>query len=477
MRRSASLLITDLDDTLWDWVKIWHTCFSAMLERLVANSRVPQDTLLRDFKSVFSRHGTTEYAFALEELDSLREKHPGEDLTVVYADAIEAYREARRRVITLYPTVSDTLEKIKDQGVLLVAYTESKGFYTRYRLRKLGLDRVFDYLYSPEDDDLPAHMSPEQVRHYEEEHYQLRRTVHRHTPRGAHKPSPDVLLQMIRDLGATPEDALYVGDKLFKDVSMAQAAGVVDVWAKYGEAHERQEYELLRQVTHWSNEAVQKERDATEAQVQPSYVLERTFSELLDHFKFERFSPPSDASLNRVVDVWKKVVEVQQHFNDIELRIRNYALTAFVGITGLAGLTLKEKLSLTLLGQEVTVGSILLFVGGWGLLAFLFMDRYWYHPLLYGAVQQGREIEDRYRRHVPGMTLTTKIAATSPLRVWRWELHSKHKYWFFYPVLIIVLWAAALVTCKCGVDGQNTPETPSTTSAPATVFEVEGEAL
>ena len=28
-----------------------------------------------------------------------------------------------------------------------------------------------------------------------------------------------------------------------------------------------------------------------------------------------------------IVEIWKKVIDVQQHFNDIELRIRNMAIT------------------------------------------------------------------------------------------------------------------------------------------------------
>ena len=31
-----------------------------------------------------------------------------------------------------------------------------------------------------------------------------------------------------------------------------------------------------------------------------------------------------------VVEAWKKTVDVQQQFNDIELRIRNYAITLLV---------------------------------------------------------------------------------------------------------------------------------------------------
>lgn len=51
---------------------------------------------------------------------------------------------------------------------------------------------------------------------------------------GERKPKPGLLLEIIREAGACPEPAVYVGDSLMKDVAMAQAADVADVHAAYG---------------------------------------------------------------------------------------------------------------------------------------------------------------------------------------------------------------------------------------------------
>jgi hypothetical protein len=34
------------------------------------------------------------------------------------------------------------------------------------------------------------------------------------------------------------------------------------------------------------------------------------------------------------VEAWKKTVDVQQHFNDLELRVRNFAITFTAGFWG-----------------------------------------------------------------------------------------------------------------------------------------------
>ena len=290
MKAKKSLVITDLDNTLFDWFEIWYRPFKAMLDELVLESGIPAKTLEADFKEVHQKHGTSEYAFSIEELRSLRIKHPGEDLVEIYKTAVDRYRATRRQVLELYPTVKESLEKIRKQGTLLVAYTESLAFYTRYRLKKLGLDSLLDYLYSPEDNELPDGLSVEQIRLYSAEHYELAHTRQRYTSRGELKPNPKILAEIIDEVGGNSEEAIYIGDSLMKDVAMAQTARVADVYAKYGQAQHRPEYELLRRVTHWKPHAVETEKVLTEGEVKPSFVLQNTFSEILNYFEFGGFN-------------------------------------------------------------------------------------------------------------------------------------------------------------------------------------------
>lgn len=285
MKRRVSLVVTDLDNTLWDWVAIWYAGFSAMLDDLVATSGFPRELLEAQIKGVYEAHGTSEYAFLIEELPCLREKNPTDDLTLVYASAIEAYRTARRRVVRLYEGVEGTLTELKRIGCPVVAYTESLGFYTMTRLKGMGLDGLLAAVYSP-----PDHAAPEDLRrHYDDAHYRLGLTVHRFTPPGELKPNPDILLSIIRDSGlaVTPGSTIYVGDSLIKDISMAQGAGVADVHAAYGLSQHTEAYEALRRVTHWPAADVEKERVVLAgATITPAYVLGRSFEEILDLFDF-----------------------------------------------------------------------------------------------------------------------------------------------------------------------------------------------
>ena len=77
---------------------------------------------------------------------------------------------------------------------------------------------------------------------------------------------------------------------------MAQDARVVDVYAAYGKAQDREAYELLRRVTHWSDIDVERERALLQRPpVSPSYTLGRSFGELLDLFDFRPFHRADNA--------------------------------------------------------------------------------------------------------------------------------------------------------------------------------------
>jgi phosphoglycolate phosphatase-like HAD superfamily hydrolase len=212
------VLITDVDNTLLDWQDLWYQTFSAMIGKVIEISGVDQETLYAECSVIHQKYGTSEYSRLLGELPSLQELY-GDNLLKMMAPAIDAFRDTRRRVLQLFPTVDETLKALKTAGVIIAAFTESKAFYTSYLFRKLGLDGPIDYLYSPEDHSMPDDTAS--TRHYDPDSYNFKKTIHRFTPEGEVKPNPDILLEIISDLGVSIQEAVYVGDNILKDVFMA----------------------------------------------------------------------------------------------------------------------------------------------------------------------------------------------------------------------------------------------------------------
>jgi FMN phosphatase YigB (HAD superfamily) len=449
-KQKVSIIITDLDNTLYDWFDQWYQSFNAMLQELIRISNISEATLLEEIKEIHKRHGTSEYSFVIEEIPSLRKKHPEGNLTNIYNEAIHKYRSARKASLRLYPDVMETMRTLRQKGCLIIAYTESMAFYSNYRIRTLGLDGIIDILYSPSDHDFPEKLTPEQIRLYPPEHYQFAFTEHYYTPKGELKPNPGILNNILGNIGARKEEAIYIGDSLIKDIIMAQKLNITDVFAKYGVAHNQTQYELLRKVTHWSEEHVENEKHTDEKSIVPTYTLENSFKEILDIFEFIPFKgrfPSFEVKLSDKLDVWKKTVDVQQHFNDLELRIRNFAITIVGALLGVAAFSIKEHLSVQLYALQLPIASILVFVGLFIWIAFYIMDRHWYHRLLLGAVKHGEFIEKRLSTMLPEIMLAHSIRHESSNRklFGIFNFDTKKKMDIFYGLVALGLFLLAII--------------------------------
>ncbi len=444
----VSVLITDLDNTLFDWVEMWHASFSTQLEGIAKKSGVDKDVLIKEFKAIHEKYHSSEYSFAVRELPSLLNKHDRDEIVDIYKSILEDAKNARNAALKMYPGVLETLKDIKLSGALIIGYTESVDFYTKQRIKKLGLDGLLDYVYSPKDHDFPEHVCVDDVRKYSREHYELSNTQIRHTPKESKKPDKEVLQSILNDIQCPPNDAVYVGDDLIKDVKMAQEAGLLDVHAKYGVAHNTQQYELLKKVTHWTDEEVERQKKSHD-HVQPTHTID-SFGDLKKLFQFKRFLP-SARNDSVAIDIWKKIIDVQQHFNDLELRIRNLAITIITSVVGAAGLLFvnKDYRFVTVCGHQIPSAVIPLCAGFIGILACYVIDHMGYHRLLQGAVNQGLAAEKKLASKYPEILLTHSIKEGSSIKIALGgkviKIRSGHRIVLFYTFFLFIFAAPVLV--------------------------------
>jgi FMN phosphatase YigB (HAD superfamily) len=284
IRNSVSVVITDVDNTLYDWFRMWHTSFEMLIRLLTERTGLPQETLIAEMKLLHRKYGTSECGIFIEELPSIRQNLEGRssDLT----DVIESYRQIQNAHVFLYPTVLDTLLELKKIGCKLAAYSESLHHFIAHRIKALGLDGVLDYVYSPEDPGIQPTISRSMSHISGFGPCQLSHTVQRYTAIGARKPSPVVLQQIMSDIPVQTDRVIYIGDGLMTDIKMAQDTGIIDVWAKYGEHRSRPEYDALRRLSHWTKAQIEAERQTYELlSVRPTHCLE-VFADVLNLFTF-----------------------------------------------------------------------------------------------------------------------------------------------------------------------------------------------
>jgi hypothetical protein len=143
-------------------------------------------------------------------------------------------------------------------------------------------------------------------------------------------------------------------------------------------------------------------------------------------------------NIDETLRIWEKTIDVQQHFNDIEITIRNYALTLFTGIAAGVGYLLKEHINIVLLHYIIPSSAIASLIGMIIMCAFYFMDKYWYHRLLKGSVEHAIMIENLIITTHPEIVLTSTIGKKSALLFFGFKITSEDKYCFFYYPLILI---------------------------------------
>lgn len=285
---SISLFVTDLDNTLWDWFHAWHASFGALLDGLVRETGLDRNLLESEARTVHQRRGTSEYSWLLYELPSVRAYCGNKDPFEALDGVLHEQNSARLHETRLYDGVWDTLQMVKSQGVPIVAYTESQSYWTKWRIRKLGLDGVIDTLFSSPDHDAPTGLHPEEKRFNPADDMNLRKTVHHHVQGGITKPNPQILNDILSEFDIPLDRVLYIGDSLMKDVAMGQSVGVLDVHAAYGVAHDKPAYDQLRRVSHWTQADVEREQLASpETTPTPTYSITKGFNEILEQFNFQ----------------------------------------------------------------------------------------------------------------------------------------------------------------------------------------------
>lgn len=268
----VQLLITDLDNTLYDWVRFFAKAFRAMVDEAVLLMEVDREQLLDELRRVHRAYGDSERPFSLLDTPSAQNRWPQRSERQRQLDsAFHAFNRVRKAELTLYTGVLETLNVVSRAGVPIIAHTEATSINAVTRLNYLQIPHLFTQLYAAKS-AMPV------TREHGFELVEVDRAIH--------KPDPRILRQICSRFSVQPSRALYVGDSLSRDIAMAKRAGMRSAWAKYGTSHDPEDWAMLVRITHWTEEDVARVEDARRrwGHVVPDVELEK-FESIKEHFR------------------------------------------------------------------------------------------------------------------------------------------------------------------------------------------------
>ena len=268
---ASRALILDIDNTLYSWVDAFLPSFRAVVHRLSAMLGADENQLLLDFRNVYQRHGSVEYPRATRELAiwaRLGFSEEDRDKTAALLEKIFSINYKKN--LKLYPNVRRVLEWAMSEDIVVIGLSDALERWVCYRLRMLGIERYFSGLYTWGQESWFEERRPHKSC--------IKNRVQLATEEL--KPNREVVDRVLADFSMPSARAYMVGDSVSKDIVAAQAAGVTDVWARYGTTPKHENLSTLRAITPWTEENKSGE-DIARAVVVPSHTID-DFGELID---------------------------------------------------------------------------------------------------------------------------------------------------------------------------------------------------
>jgi phosphoglycolate phosphatase len=265
----GALIVIDIDNTIYDWVSLWAGAFDAMVQTLAQLTRRGAEQWLKAARTVHVRRSATECPSLLADVASSATWPLAIDASRVMPAAAAAYRDYWDHHLSAYPGTHEALTELTEEGYRVVAYTDGDVSIAAARLARLGLAGVIRRVFGRAA--LPPSPDASWCLVGSTKHCPIAMDF---VPRDDTKPNPAGLATILTQCGVAPNDAVYVGDHLLKDIAMAKATGTRAFWARYGTVRNPEHVALLERVAHWSAADVAAERNLKSSTIAPDATLD-----------------------------------------------------------------------------------------------------------------------------------------------------------------------------------------------------------
>jgi HAD superfamily hydrolase (TIGR02253 family) len=195
-------VLFDLDNTLIDFLKMKHVCCSEAVNSMIS-AGLPM-TKSKAMKLLFEMY--EEYGMEYQPIfQEFLKRTMGKVDYGILASGIVAYRRVRSGILEPYPGVEAMLLRLKMEGYHLGIVTDAPRMKAWMRLAAMDVIRYFDFVLTKDD------------------------------VKGKVKPSRLPFSTAVKKLGISPEEILFVGDSIRRDIAGANQAGMHSCLARYGE--------------------------------------------------------------------------------------------------------------------------------------------------------------------------------------------------------------------------------------------------
>ncbi len=219
-------VLFDLDNTLVDFVRFKRTCIEAAVDAMIKSGlHVSKSEAEKFFDELFRKTNMEDR----EIFQKFLKRYIGRVDMKILAAGIVAYRRARASAYHTYPNVKYVISQLKRKKIKTAIVSDAPGIKAWIRLTEIGLQDMFDVVVTFDDTKVI-------------------------------KPDKKPFKIALKRLGVKPNEVIFVGDNLKRDIVGANRMEIISVFAKYG---------------HISRGMVTKsKKKITKSELKPSYIID-----------------------------------------------------------------------------------------------------------------------------------------------------------------------------------------------------------
>lgn len=205
-------ILFDLDDTLRSFMMTKSMACEAAIDSMIESGlKMDREKALDNLFELYKKHGIEDKMI----FQKFLRKVIGKIDYKILAAGIVAYREIGNKRSKPIPGVEATLRALKNKKIKLGIVSNAPSLKAWLRLTESGLRDYFDYVIAFNET-------------------------------GKKKPHPKPFVMAIAAIKALPNEIIFVGDDINRDIKGAKRLGMITALADYEAVHKKEEIERAR---------------------------------------------------------------------------------------------------------------------------------------------------------------------------------------------------------------------------------------
>jgi len=197
-------VLFDLDNTLVNFIRFKKICIEAAIDSMIKSGLgISKSRARKIFNELFKEINLDDRKI----FQKFLRKAIGKVDMKILSSGIVAYRKARINAYYTYPNVKFVLSSLRKKDIKTAIVSDAPRLKAWIRLTEIGLQNMFDVVVTFDD--------TKEI-----------------------KPSPKPFLKALKKLRVKPEESIFIGDNIERDIVGANRLGIISVFAKYGKAKE-----------------------------------------------------------------------------------------------------------------------------------------------------------------------------------------------------------------------------------------------